>query len=156
MFNRSLLSHFLAFRPATGYALKHGHGKQTVFSQAQKDIMIEFYNRQAVNRIRAEPKDAMKAMKDLKDEVLSAAQIKNWWSTYHCKNRALLANGQQAANVPSYPTPASVTSSTRPATVTSSLMTATVTSSVTSATVPSVCIDCGYKTVQPILNQRSI
>jgi len=138
---------YLSQRLDSGYALKHGPGKRTVFSQAQKDIMIEFYNRQAVNRIRAEPKDVMKAMKDAGLEVLSVAQIKNWWSTYHRKNRALLVNGQQAANLPSNVTPASVTSSTtsvtvpsstRSATVTSSVMTATVTSSVTSATVLSI------------------
>lgn len=29
-------------RPDMRYALKHGPGKRTIFSQAQKDIMIEF------------------------------------------------------------------------------------------------------------------
>ena len=60
-------------RPEMGYALKHSTGKRTTFSQAQKDIMIEFYNRQAVNCIRAEPKDVMKAMEEAGLEVLSAA-----------------------------------------------------------------------------------
>lgn len=59
-------------RPEMGYALKHSTGKRTTFSQAQKDIMIEFYNRQAVNCIRAEPKDVMKAMEEAGLEVLSA------------------------------------------------------------------------------------
>ena len=45
-----------------GYALNHGPGKRNIFSQAQKDIMIEFYNRQTVNRIRAGPNYVMRAM----------------------------------------------------------------------------------------------
>ena len=78
---------FELLRLESGFALKHGPGKRTMFSQAQKDIMIEFYNRQAVNRIRAEPKDVMKAMKDAGLEVLTVTQIKSWWSTYHRKNK---------------------------------------------------------------------
>lgn len=62
---------YLLPRLETVYALKHGPGKCTVFSQAQKEIMIEFYNRRAVNRIRAEPQDVMKAMADAGLEVLS-------------------------------------------------------------------------------------
>lgn len=62
---------YLLLRLETVYALKHGPGKGTVFSQAQKEIMIEFYNRRAVNRIRAEPQDVMKAMADAGLEVLS-------------------------------------------------------------------------------------
>jgi len=74
-------------RPEMGYVLKHSTAKRTTFSQAQKDIMIEFYNRQAVNCIRAGPKDVMKAMEEAGLEVLSATQIKSWWSSYHCKNK---------------------------------------------------------------------
>ena len=76
---------FASQRLKSGYALKHGAGKKTTFSQAQKNIMIEFYNRQATNSIRAEPKDAMKAMEEAGLEVLSAKQIRSWWSTYHRK-----------------------------------------------------------------------
>lgn len=45
--------------------------------------MIEFYNGQAINRIRAEPRDVMRAMEQAGLEVLTANQIKSWWSTYH-------------------------------------------------------------------------
>ena len=83
-------------RPEMGYALKHSTGKRTTFSQAQKDIMIEFYNRQAVNCIRAEPKDVMKAMEEAGLEVLSATQIKSWWSSYHRKNKQTTAQAAQA------------------------------------------------------------
>lgn len=72
------VDHDLSQRPDKGYALKHGPGKRTTFSQAQKDIMIEFYNRQAVNRIRADPRDVMRAMEQAGLEVLTANQIKSW------------------------------------------------------------------------------
>ena len=84
-------------RPEMGYAIKHGPGKRTVFSQAQKDIMIEFYNRQAVNRIRAEPSDVIRAMEQAGLEVLTATQIKSWWSTYHRKNKNLPTHLPSAA-----------------------------------------------------------
>ena len=84
-------------RPEMGYAIKHGPGKRTVFSQAQKDIMIEFYNRQAVNRIRAEPRDVIRAMEQAGLEVLTATQIKSWWSTYHRKNKNLPTHLPSAA-----------------------------------------------------------
>lgn len=135
-----MVAQYLSQRLETGYALKHGPGKRTVFSQAQKDIMVEFYNRQAVNRIRAEPRDVIKAMQDAGLEVLSATQIKSWWSTYHRKNRNLLANGLPAASdVPSRVPSATVSSSSVPsATVPSSTAPpATVPSSASSATVPS-------------------
>ena len=93
-------------RPEMGYALKHSTGKRTTFSQAQKDIMIEFYNRQAVNCIRAEPKDVMKAMEEAGLEVLSATQIKSWWSSYHRKNKQTTAQAGvlSSAETPSVPT----------------------------------------------------
>ena len=39
--------------------------------------------RQAVNHTRAEPRDVIYAIKDTGLEVLSVAQVKNWWSTIH-------------------------------------------------------------------------
>ena len=90
--NQLHVDHYLSQRPGMGYALKHGPGKRNIFSQAQKDIMIEFYNRQAVNRIRAEPKDVMRAMEQAGLEVLTANQIKSWWSTYHRKNKSVPAS----------------------------------------------------------------
>ena len=128
-----------------GYALKHGPGKRTVFSQAQKEIMIAFYNRQAVNRIRAEPRGVMRAMEDAGLEVLTATQIKSWWSTYHCKNRNLhtsvpptasvsssiapmvsMPSGTPSASVPSFTAP--------PATVPSNAPTASVPTCTTAST----------------------
>ena len=137
---------YLSQRLQTGYALKHGPGKRTLFTQAQKDIMIEFYNRQAVNRIRAEPRDVIKAMQDAGLEVLTATQIRSWWSTYHRKNRDEIASSLPAANVVSSRTPpapvpvstssAAVQSRVPPAPVPSSAPPATVPSSAPPATVP--------------------
>jgi len=72
-------------RPSAGFGLKHGQGKRTTFSDAQRNIMVQFYDRQAINKIRAEPRDAMKAMEEAGLEVLTEKQIKAWWSTYHRK-----------------------------------------------------------------------
>ena len=129
---------YLSQRLQTGYALKHGPGKRTLFTQAQKDIMIEFYNRQVVNRIRAEPRDVIKAMQDAGLEVLTATQIRSWWSTYHRKNRDEIASSLPAANVVSSRTPpAPVPVSTSSATVQSRVPPAPVPSSAPPATVPS-------------------
>ena len=117
---------YLPQRLGTGYVLKYGPGKGTVFSQAQEDIMIEFYNRQAINRIRAEPKDVIKAMKDAGLEVLSANQIKSWWSAYHRKNR----------NLPASVPPAGISSSVRPTAVPSSVPPAFVPSNAPPAAIP--------------------
>ena len=90
----TVVDQYLPERLESGYALKHGPGKRTVFSQAQKDITIPFYNRQAVNCIRAEPRDVMRAVEDAGLEVLTATQIKSWWSMYHRKNRNLPVSGR--------------------------------------------------------------
>ena len=128
---------YLLQRLQTGYALKHGPGKRTLFTQAQKDIMIEFYNRQAVNRIRAEPRDVIKAMQDASLEVLTATQLRSWWSTYHRKNRDEIASSLPAANVSSRTPPAPVPVSTSSATMQSRVPPASMPSSAPPATVPS-------------------
>ena len=57
---------------------------------AQKEIMIEFYDRQATSGIRAKPEDVVEVMKQRGIEPLKENQIKNWWSTYHQKRKAAL------------------------------------------------------------------
>ena len=47
-----------------GFALKSGSAKRTVFSLQQKEVMIEFYNRQANCGIRADPVECISAMKE--------------------------------------------------------------------------------------------
>lgn len=140
---------YLSQRLETGCALKHGPGKRTVFSQAQKDIIIAFYNRQVVNRIRAEPRDVMRAMEDAGLEVLTATQIKSWWSTYHRKNRNLPVSGPPTASVsssiaPSVSMPSGTPSApvpsftAPPATVPSNAPTASVPTTASTATTASV------------------
>lgn len=46
--------------PQLGYAIKKGGGTRVTFSQGQKDIMIEFYNRQANYGVRADPRDVIR------------------------------------------------------------------------------------------------
>ena len=111
--------------------------------------MIAFYNRQAVNRIRAEPRDVMRAMEDAGLEVLTATQIKSWWSTYHRKNRNLPVSGPPTPSVSSSIAPsgsmpsgtpsAPVLSFTAPpATVPSNAPTASVRTTASTATTASV------------------
>ena len=69
------------------FALKTGGVKRTVFSLEQKEVMIQFYNRQANSLIRADPKECAAAMRERGLEVLKESQIKSWWSTYHQKRK---------------------------------------------------------------------
>ena len=50
--------------PPSGFALKKNSGKKTVFSLAQKEIMMLFYNRQATCGMRADPKDVIACMRE--------------------------------------------------------------------------------------------
>ena len=70
-----------------GYALKMGEGKRVVFMLEQKEIMIEFNNRQANYGIRANPDDCIAAMRLTGVSMLKESQIKSWWSTYHQKQK---------------------------------------------------------------------
>ena len=74
-------------QPSNGYALKKSSGKRVIFSLAQKEIMISFYNRQASSGVRADPKDVIACMRDRGVEVLKETQIRSWWSTYHQKRK---------------------------------------------------------------------
>ena len=77
-------------QPSNGYALKKSSGKRVIFSLAQKEIMISFYNRQASSGVRADPKDVITCMRDRGVEVLKETQIRSWWSTYHQKRKQTL------------------------------------------------------------------
>ena len=70
-----------------GFALKSGGAKRTVFSLQQKEVMIEFYNRQANYGIRADPLECISTMRERGLEPLKEVQIKSWWSTYHQKRK---------------------------------------------------------------------
>ena len=68
-----------------GYALKTGGAKHTVFTQQQKEIMIEYYNRQAKYSIRADTGKCAATMRERGLEALKDSQIKSSWSFYHQK-----------------------------------------------------------------------
>ena len=73
--------------PKSSFALKSGGGKRTVFTLEQKEVMMEFYNRQANYGIRADPIECLSAMRARGLEVLKESQIKSWWSSYHQKRK---------------------------------------------------------------------
>ena len=81
----------------SGYALKTGGTKRVTFTLAQKQVMIEFYNRQANEGIRADPADCIAAMRERRLDVLKESQIRSWWSSYHQKQKR--ENERLAANL---------------------------------------------------------
>ena len=81
----------------SGYALKTGGTKRVTFTLAQKQVMMEFYNRQANEGIRADPADCIAAMQERRLDVLKESQIRSWWSSYHQKQKR--ENERLAANL---------------------------------------------------------
>ena len=71
----------------SGYALKTSGAKRVTFTLEQKEVMIEFYNRQATEGIRADPADCITAMRERGLAVLKESQIRSWWCSYHQKRR---------------------------------------------------------------------
>ena len=71
----------------SSFGIKSGDAKQTVFSLEQKEIMIEFNNRQANQGIHANLKECIAVMRERGLEVLKESHIKSWWSTYHQKRK---------------------------------------------------------------------
>ena len=78
---------FLTRQPSQGFGLKKNSGKRVTFTVAQKEVMIEFYDRQATQGIRANPRDCVEVMKQQGLGVLKENQIRSWWSTYHQKRK---------------------------------------------------------------------
>ena len=125
--------------PQLGYAIKKGGGTRVTFSQGQKDIMIEFYNRQANYGVRAVPRDVIKEMEERGMDVLKESQIKSWWSSYHQKRKKEMQRmaeeiaNMQRMNTPSTSIPASVETATPPVTTSTSPHPAPATPSLTTA-----------------------
>ena len=74
------------FIPKCGYALKIGGAKRTVFTQQQKEIMIQYYNRQANYDIQADTTECAATMRKRGLEPLKDSQIKSWRNSYHQKS----------------------------------------------------------------------
>lgn len=89
---------YMERQPKEGFAIKKGGAKRVLFTMAQKEIMIEFYDRQPTSGIRAKPEDVVEVMKQRGIEPLKENQIKNWWSTYHQKRKAALNSLAGQAN----------------------------------------------------------
>ena len=83
--------------PSKGFGLKKNSGKRVVFSLAQKEIMISFYNRQASSGVRADPKAVIACMREQGLEVLKETQIRSWWSTYHQKRKRSVSDLHEEA-----------------------------------------------------------
>jgi len=74
-------------QPQKGFAIKKASGKRVTFTMEQKEVMIQFYDRQANQGIWANPKDVIEVMKQHGMEPLKESQIRSWWSSYHQKRR---------------------------------------------------------------------
>ena len=142
-------------QPKEGFAIKKTGAKRVLFTMAQKEIMIEFYDCQATRGIRAKPEDVVEVMKQRGIEPLKENQIKNWWSTYHQKRKAALNSlaGQAnslAAGIPSIAA-GQMISSTVPVQQSNSVpqeTTVPVTPSTCTSTVPSIPVSASAVPVQ--------
>jgi len=84
-------------KPSAGFALKKGGAKRVVFTEEQKSIMIEYYNRQKSSQIRANPSDVIASMRAAGIPELKESQIKICWSTYHRKQKQLVEDMREQA-----------------------------------------------------------
>lgn len=126
-----------------GYALKVGGAKRVLFTLEQKEVMIEFYNRQAQCGIRADADDCIAEMKARGLNPLGKTQITSWWSSYHQKRRRgaeRVAADLQQIPATTAPATGSTASSTTTATVSSAVSPNPATTSVIASTVPSATV----------------
>ena len=126
-----------------GYALKVGGAKRVLFTLEQKEVMIEFYNRQAQCGIRADADDCIAEMKARGLNPLRKTQITSWWSSYHQKRRRgtdRVAADLQQIPATTAPATGSTASSTTTATVSSAVSPMPATTSVIASTVPSATV----------------
>ena len=79
-------------RPQSGYALKSTSGSRVLFTSRQKEIMIEFFNKQYSTNIRSDPRDVIDTMKECGEKPLTATQIKSFWGTHSQKRKKQLEN----------------------------------------------------------------
>ena len=115
-----------------------------LFTLEQKEVMIEFYNRQAQYGIRADADDCIAEMKVRGLNPLRQTQITSWWSSYHQKRRGTerVAADLQQTPATTAPTAGSTASSTITATVSSAVSSMPATTSVIASTVTSATAGC--------------
>ena len=126
-----------------GYALRGGGAKRVLFTLEQKEVMIEFCNRQAQYGIRADADDCIAEMKARGLNPLQKTQLTSWWSSYHQKRRRgteRVAADLQQTPATTAPTTGSTASSTITATVSSAVSPMPATTSVIASTIPSATV----------------
>ena len=79
--------HHLTQIPKAGYGLKKPSKKRVVFTQAQKEVMLEYYNMQAISKRKANASDAIATMVERGIQPLKESQIKSWWSSHNQKRK---------------------------------------------------------------------
>lgn len=125
-----------------GYALKVDGAKRVLFTLEQKEVMIEFYNRQAHYGTRVDADDCIEEMKARGLNPLRKTQITSWWSSYHQKRRGTerIAADLQQTPATTAPTTGLTASSTITATVSSAVSPMPATMSVIASTIPSATV----------------
>lgn len=126
-----------------GYALKVDGAKRVLFTLEQKEVMIEFYNRQAQYGTRVDADDCIEEMKARGLNPLRKTQITSWWSSYHQKRRRgteRIAADLQQTPATTAPTTGLTASSTITATVSSAVSPMPATMSVIASTIPSATV----------------
>ena len=90
-------------RPQAGFALKKSSGVRMLFTAKQKEIMIEFFNRQHSTNIRSKPEQVNEALKRCGEKELKDTQIKGFWSTYSQKRKRMIERIEQQMNAANNP-----------------------------------------------------
>ena len=90
-------------RPKARFALKMTSGSRVLFTARQKEIMIEFFNKQYSTNIRSDPRDVIDAMKQCGEKPLTATQIKSFWSTHSQKRKKRLEHAYPDGTTTSSP-----------------------------------------------------
>ena len=69
-----------------GYGLKKPSKKRVVFTQRLKEVMLEFYNMQAISKRKANS-DAIATMVERGIQPLKESQVKSWWSSHNQESK---------------------------------------------------------------------
>lgn len=85
-------------RPEAGFGLKKSSGVRTTFTQKQKEVMIEFYNRQHATNIRSTPQQVNAALRQLGEKELTEQQIKGFWGSHSQKRKRMLERIEHQMN----------------------------------------------------------
>ena len=85
-------------RPKKGFGLKTTSGVRTVFTARQKEVMIEFFNKQHTTNIRSNPQEVNEALSACGEKTLTETQIKSFWSSHSQKRKRLMESLERQIN----------------------------------------------------------